>query len=106
MLSSKNIIWLIGILLIAAAAALFFYFQKPMVSSKQQALEIAQKIIAESQVEYDTSRDPIVDLNDGQYVVTFLLPREQGEPARAGDYAMQIWIDAKTGEVLKKLVSP
>jgi hypothetical protein len=54
---------------------------------------------------YDKQGRLSVELRKSTYYVTFPLPRnEQSEPLVAS-YAVQIWVDARSGKVLKVLVA-
>jgi hypothetical protein len=55
--------------------------------------------------EYDKFGRLLIRLNGDRYEVTFPLPPEAAGGSRAPDYAMQVWIEAKSGTVLKVLTA-
>jgi hypothetical protein len=55
--------------------------------------------------EYDKRGRLTVDLHGGVYFVTFPLLHTPMQGSRAADYAVQVQLDARTGEVLKTLVA-
>jgi hypothetical protein len=67
--------------------------------SRKQAFEIAKK---ENTIKYDWWGTIYMELDEGKYVVTFpiRLPKNSLGP----DYASQIVIDAKTGEVISRIM--
>jgi uncharacterized membrane protein YkoI len=68
--------------------------------SQERALEIARSAI-KGRMEYDKTGEIVVELKENQYIVTFPhgIPKTPG--LRAPDYAARVWIDAKSGKVLK-----
>ncbi len=70
--------------------------------SKERAVEIAKGV---NRMDYDRDGTIEVELLDNQYIVTFPVDKstEPGTRYRGPDYAARYWIDAKTGEVLRRL---
>lgn len=69
--------------------------------SRQDALEAARESIR-GRMKYDETRETHVELEDGQYIVTFPI-RELGPTERGPDYAARVWVDAWTGDVVNVL---
>lgn len=55
--------------------------------------------------DYDKQGRLTVQLRKNIYYVTFPLPPDEHRGSRAPDFAMQVWLDARTGAVIKKLVA-
>jgi hypothetical protein len=72
--------------------------------SREQAIAIAS---GAHNMDYDRTAQISVDLTNGQYIVTFPVKKPDLQPGtrwRGPDYAAKIWIDAKTGKVMKAMV--
>jgi hypothetical protein len=89
---------------------LVYLFYRMIVSyvsnTEQKQIDIALRSIEGSGIQYDTSTSPVVEQREGYYIVTFPLPKQQDHLVRTGDFAVQIWIDKKTEEVVKRIVAP
>ena len=72
----------------------------PEMISKEEALDIAKKRI-HRHADYVKSLAIRVELQGAVYIVTFPFYLPPG--TRGPDYAARVWIDAKTGAVLKIL---
>jgi hypothetical protein len=69
--------------------------------TEDKAIEIANDAI-KGRANYDKTGKITVKLKEKQYIVTF--PFKKTTPASLGpDYAARVWIDSKTGKVLKLL---
>jgi hypothetical protein len=73
---------------------------------KQKMIEIAERSIDGAQIQYDIKQPPVVEVRGKYYVVTFLLPEPHNPSIRTGDFAVQIWIDMQTEQVVKKIIAP
>ncbi len=78
----------------------------PFISAKR-ALEIGIADLRESMVTYDPNWTTTIELRGDRYVVTFPLPAAaRAENADAGDFALQVSVDARSGAVLDSVRSP
>jgi len=72
--------------------------------SREQAVEVASEA---NVTDYDRADKIRVELTNGQYIVTFPVKKpalQRGTRWRGPDYAAKIWVDARTGKVLKHMV--
>lgn len=72
--------------------------------SAKQAYDFALAAIKGFE-DYDKQGALTVELRKDVYYVTFPLKRSEQMGARAPDFATQVWIDARSGKVLKRLVA-
>ena len=75
--------------------------EKRYMISAEKAVEIAQKAI-KGKMKYDDAGKIRTELKDDQYVITFPF-RPLGPTERGPDYAARVWVDARTGKVVKIL---
>jgi len=56
-------------------------------------------------MEYDRSQPVKVELLDDQYIITLPVDKSarEGTRYRGPDYAARYWVDAKTGEIFRRL---
>lgn len=65
----------------------------------RRAFEIGAATLKELDVPHDAHWETTVVLTAEKYAVTFPLPEADRVNPRRADYALQVWIDARSGEV-------
>jgi hypothetical protein len=71
------------------------------VISAKRALEVGLTALRESQAAYDERWTTTIILVGDRYEVTFPVPEsDRAAPLRA-DYALQVWVDSRTGKVVE-----
>jgi|HubBroStandDraft_2_1064218.scaffolds.fasta_scaffold289305_2 hypothetical protein len=72
--------------------------------SAKQAFDVANRAISGFE-EYDKQGPLTVLLRKDVYYITFSLKSGEQTGSRAADFATQVWVDARAGKVLKRLVA-
>ena len=71
----------------------------PGLISGKRALDQGFAILRESAAEYDERWTITVNLQRDKYSVSFPLPEATRAASRRPPYALQVWVNARTGEV-------
>jgi hypothetical protein len=71
--------------------------------SGKRAIEVGLAALRESHAMYDEHWTTTAILHGGEYYVTFPVPEKSRAFTERADYALQVWVDSRTGDVIQVL---